>query len=298
MKIIIGSRGSSLALKQTEEIKNKLLKLNNDLNIEIKIIHTKGDKILDKPLNKIGDKGLFTKEIEEKLLNEEIDLAVHSMKDMPSILPDGLILGGTVLAEDFRDCLVFNNNYKSIDDLPKGAIIGTGSLRRKYQLLKYRSDLNFVDIRGNIGTRLEKMVTQNMSAIVLASAGLKRLGLENKIGQYLDLSIMVPACNQGILALELKKNSKILPIIEKIYDKKTTERMQLERLFLETISGGCHLPLGCNVKFLEKGIEFYAILGDEFGKKLIKHYEIIENNFEENIRKIAINLKKKVFENE
>lgn len=294
MKIVIGSRGSKLALRQSEEVKEALEKLDSTLEIEIKVIHTKGDRILDKPLNQIGDKGLFIHEIEEQLLAGDIDLAVHSMKDMPSVLPKGLIFAGTLPSADPRDCLVFNGDYHSLEDLPPFSVVATGSPRRKYQLLKYRPDLKVVGIRGNVETRLRKMKEEKIDALVLASAGLKRLGLENLIGQYLEDDIMVPACSQGILALEVKENSKLLPFLKQIEDYQSTKRMQLERLYLETIGGSCHLPIGVHVTFVEQGIQCSFIYGDEEGKNLCIHHELIEKDFELRIQSIALQMKEQV----
>ena len=294
MKIIIGSRGSQLALAQSELVKEKLEKYDSSFEVEIKVIHTKGDKILDKPFNQIGDKGLFTKEIEEQLLNDEIDIAVHSMKDMPSSLPEGLVFTSTIEPDDARDCLVFNGDYQSIDDLPFNAVIGTGSPRRKYQLLAYRNDFNIVGIRGNVQTRLRKMKEEKMDAIVLACAGLKRLNNDNLIGQALSYDIMTPACAQGVLALEVKEGSKLIDIINRINDEEGNMRMKYERLFLETIGGSCHVPIGAHVDLVDEGIEFYGVYGDENGKCLYKHYEIIKDNIEERIKEIALMLKEKV----
>ena len=294
MKITIASRGSKLAVTQSEEVKARLLDYDPSMEVEIKIINTKGDMILDKPLNKIGEKGLFTKELEEQLLDGRVDLAVHSMKDMPSVLPEGLMFAGTLTPSDPHDCLVFNGDYKSIDDLPLGATIGTGSPRRKYQLLKYRPDLNIVGIRGNVQTRLKKMKEENMQATVLACAGLKRLGMESLIGQSLSYDIMVPACAQGILALEVKEDSWLLPILEKITDQNATRRMELERLYLETIGGSCHVPIGAHVDFVSEGIDFYCLYGDEEGHCIERYHEVICDRIEERIVEIALMMKDKV----
>lgn len=294
MKIKIASRGSKLAVTQSEEVKARLEEYDSSLEVEIKIINTKGDMILDKPLNKIGEKGLFTKELEEQLLDGRVDLAVHSMKDMPSVLPEGLMFAGTLTPNDPHDCLVFNGDYKNIDELPVGATIGTGSPRRKYQLLQYRPDLNIVGIRGNVQTRLRKMEEEGMHATVLACAGLKRLGMESLIGQSLSYDIMTPACAQGILALEVKENSWLLPILEGICDKSATKRMELERLYLETIGGSCHVPIGAHVDFIDEGIDFYCIYGDEEGHCVERHHEIIYENYEDRIKEIALMMKDKV----
>ncbi len=293
MKIVIGSRGSQLALAQSELVKSRLEAYDSSLDIEIKVISTKGDRILDRPLSSIGDKGLFTKEIEEQLLSGEIDMAVHSMKDMPSVLPDGLVFSGTIMAEDPRDCLVFNGDYHSIDDLPLGATIGTGSPRRIAQLLKYRSDLNIVGIRGNVQTRIRKMHEENMDAIVLACAGLKRLNDEHYIGHALPYDIMVPAAAQGILAIEVKEGSPLLELLKNIEDHKSTRRMELERLYLSTIGGSCHVPIGAHVELLDEGIEFYGLYGHEEGP-IYNHHEVIVDNIEQRIVEIAEMLKDQV----
>lgn len=294
MKITIGSRGSKLAIAQSEEVKNALLKVDPELHIDIQVISTKGDQILDKPLAAIGDKGLFTKEIEAGLIDGTIDLAVHSMKDMPTSLPDELMFCGTIKANDERDCLVFNHGYQSLADLPLGAKVATGSLRRKYQLLKLRPDLKIYDIRGNVLTRLEKLEKENFDALVLASAGLKRIGLEEKIGYYFHIDEMIPACAQGILALEVKKDSKLLPLIQRIVDEKTTKRMKLERLFIETIECGCHSPIGCHVELKDDGIKFDAVFGNEEGTHLETYHGMIDKDYEKAIRDIACDMKNKV----
>lgn len=294
MRIVIGSRGSKLALAQSEEVRQALLKTDPTLQIEIKVISTRGDQILDRPLAMIGEKGLFTQEIEAGLIDGTIDLAVHSMKDMPTVIPEELMFCGTIKANDERDCLVFNHHYQSLDDLPLGAKVATCSLRRKYQLLKIRPDLNISDIRGNVVTRLEKMVNEDLDALVLASAGLKRIGLGNKIGHYFDVRDMIPACAQGILAIEVKKNSKLLALIDKIVDEKTTKRMKLERLFIETIECGCHSPVGAHVEFQDEGIVFDAIYGNENGTKIEKYHGHISDHYEEKIRNIALMMKEKV----
>jgi len=229
MKIVVGTRGSKLALIQTNWAVEELKKANPGIEFEIKVIKTKGDLVTHLPLHKIGDKGLFTKEIEQQLLNREIDLAVHSMKDMPSILPQGLKFANVPRREDPRDILVLKENYKTIEDLPHGARIGTGSKRRIYQLLKYRPDLEIVPIRGNIDTRIRKIEDENLHGIVLAAAGLLRAGLEERISSYLPTNIMIPAPAQGALALEIRENdSHMEEIISHIKDETSSSR---ERIF-------------------------------------------------------------------
>ena len=197
MKIIVGTRGSKLAVTQTNWVINKLKEKHPEVEFETKIIKTKGDLIQNVSLDKIGDKGLFVKEIEQQLIDGQIDMAVHSMKDMPSNLPEGLKFASIPKREDARDVLVLKEGYSSINDLPNGAKVATGSKRRKYQLLKYRPDLNIVPIRGNVDTRIRKIVDENLDGVVLAASGLLRVGLEDKITYYIPKDIMIPAPAQG-----------------------------------------------------------------------------------------------------
>lgn len=274
MKIIVGSRGSELALTQTRWVLDRIKEKNPEIEFEIKIIKTKGDKILDKALHKIGDKGLFVKEIEDALMKGEVDLAVHSMKDMPSTLPEGLMFSYVTEREDHRDVLVLREGLKSIDELPKGAKIGTGSKRRKYQLLKYRDDLEMVPIRGNVGTRISKIESENLDGVVLAAAGIKRLGLHKELGErlyYIDENIMVPAPAQGILALEIREESKdIHQCIEKIRDEVCEIQSKAERAFLRGIKGSCHIPVGAYCRVQGDDITLDVVFGDEEGTVLLK----------------------------
>lgn len=243
MKIKIGSRGSKLALIQSEEIKQALLILDPTLEIEIKTISTKGDRILDKPLAQIGDKGLFIQEIETGLLEGTIDLAVHSLKDVPSTIDPSFELFYFSNREDPRD--VFVSNATNFKELPAGSIIGTGSIRRIMQLKKIRSDLIYKDIRGNVPTRLEKLDRGEYDGLVLAAAGLHRLNLANRITQYFSIDQCVPACGQGILALEvLKGNPKISSLLEKLEEQEIRLRATIERQYLFSKEGSCHLPIG------------------------------------------------------
>lgn len=270
MKLVVGTRGSNLALVQTNWVVEQLKKVNPHVEFEIKIIKTKGDLIKDLPLDKIGDKGLFVKEIEKSLLNKEIDMAVHSMKDMPSSLPKGLKFAHSPKREDPRDALIFKKGYKSIDDLPKGARIGTGSKRRKYQLLKYRPDLEIVPIRGNIETRIKKIETENLDGVVLAASGLKRAGLQDKIDYYIPTDIMLPAPAQGILALEIREDDEETEkIIDSIKDDGTKVQIEAERGFLIGVDGSCHIPMGayCNIK--GDKIILTGLYGDSEGKKIV-----------------------------
>lgn len=270
MKIVVGTRGSNLALIQTNWVVDELKKANPDVEFEVKIIKTKGDLIKDLPLDKIGDKGLFVKEIEKSLLNKEIDMAVHSMKDMPSYLPEGLKFASSPKREDPRDVLIFKEGYKSIEDLPKGARIGTGSKRRKYQLLKHRPDLEIVPIRGNIETRIKKIETENLDGVVLAASGLKRAGLEEKIDYYIPTDIMLPAPAQGILALEIRENDEETEnIINSIKDDTTKVQIDAERGFLIGVNGSCHIPMGAYCDIDGDKIKLTGLYGDGEGKKII-----------------------------
>ena len=270
MKIVVGTRGSKLALAQTNWVIDKLKEKYPKVNFEIKIIKTKGDLIQNVSLDKIGDKGLFVKEIEQQLIDNKIDMAVHSMKDMPSLLPEGLKFASIPKREDARDVLVLKDGYYDINDLPTGAKIATGSKRRKYQLLKHRPDLNIVPIRGNIDTRIKKIIDENLDGVVLAAAGLLRAGLEYKISYYIPKEVMIPAPAQGALAIEIReKSTYIEEIIKSLKDIETEIQVAAERGFLDGINGSCHIPIGayCNVD--GENIVLTGLYGDEYGKKLI-----------------------------
>lgn len=270
MKLVVGTRGSNLALVQTNWVVEQLKKANPEVEFEVKIIKTKGDLIKDLPLDKIGDKGLFVKEIEKSLLDGEIDMAVHSMKDMPSYLPEGLKFAHSPKREDPRDALIFKEGYKSIEDLPKGARIGTGSKRRKYQLLKHRPDLEIVPIRGNIETRIKKIETENLDGVVLAASGLRRAGLDDKIDYYIPTDIMIPAPAQGILALEIRENDKETEkIIDSIKDDITKIQIDAERGFLIGVNGSCHIPMGAYCEIEGEKITLTGLYGDGEGKKIV-----------------------------
>jgi len=270
MKIVVGTRGSKLALVQTNWVVDALKKVNPGIEFEVKVIKTKGDLVTHLPLHKIGDKGLFTKEIEQQLLNKEIDLAVHSMKDMPSILPDGLKFASVPRREDPRDILVLKEGYKTIEDLPMGAKIGTGSKRRTYQLLKYRPDLEIVPIRGNIETRIKKIEDENLDGVVLAAAGLLRAGLENRISYYLPTNIMIPAPAQGALALEIREDDSYMEeIISHNKDEATEIQVAAERGFLTGVNGSCHVPMGAYCEIHNEKLILTGLYGDEDGKKLV-----------------------------
>lgn len=272
MKVIVGTRGSNLALTQTNKVIDMLKEVHPDIEFEVRIIKTKGDIIKDLPIDQIGGKEIFVKEIEAQLLNGSIDMAVHSMKDMPGELPRGLKLSFTPKREDYRDVLVSRKGIKSLDDLPRGAKIGTGSKRRKYQILSYRKDLEIVPIRGNVETRIKKIEKENLDGVILAAAGIKRLGLDLGDRVFpIDKNIMLPSPCQGILALEIKENDENMDsIIKKLSHKETEIQGRVERAFLKAVGGSCHLPVGAYCEVLEGKIIVEGLLGSEEGDILIK----------------------------
>jgi hydroxymethylbilane synthase len=243
-KIIVGSRRSKLALTQTNWVIDQLKKLNPNFEFEVKEIVTKGDKILDVTLSKVGGKGLFVKEIEQAMLDKEIDMAVHSMKDMPAVLPEGLTIGCIPFREDHRDALISKDHVK-LNDLKPGAIIGTSSLRRSAQLLAQRPDLEIKWIRGNVDTRLEKLESGEYDAIILAAAGLSRLGWAKEVvTEFIDADICVPAVGQGALSIECREDDQeLLDLFEKFTCIKTEKAVRAERAFLQKMEGGCQVPI-------------------------------------------------------
>ena len=270
MKIRIGTRKSKLALWQTEFVANKIKKLFPNVEIEIIKITTKGDKILDVPLAKVGGKGLFVKEIEEALLNNKIDLAVHSLKDVPTYFPKGLCLGAITEREDPRDCLI-STKYKSLEDLPEGAIVGTSSLRRKAQILQIRPDIKIKDLRGNVDTRLKKLENGDYDAIILAYAGLKRLGLKDKATYIFSPNQFIPAVAQGFLGIEVRLNdNNILNIVKKLNHTDSFIRAESERAFLKRLEGGCQVPLGCYSEIDGEELNLIGFIADLEGKRFIK----------------------------
>ncbi len=268
--ICIGTRGSRLALWQANFIKSEIERLFPDLNVELKVIKTTGDKITDRPLAMVGGKGLFVKEIETALLNNDIDLAVHSMKDMPGELPQGLIIGAIPKRENPFDVLISNGN-RMLADYKKSAKIGTSSLRRASQIKHIRPDLTIESIRGNLDTRIKKLKSGEYDAIILAAAGLIRLEQESRITEYLDETIMIPAVGQGALCIETRENDDdILPIMEKLDHYDTKICVTGERAFLKQIEGSCHIPVACFGKIVNNDVVLTAVVASEDGKELIR----------------------------
>jgi len=271
--ITIGSRGSKLALWQANWVKAELEKKFLNLQISIEIIKTTGDKILDSPLSKIDDKGLFTREIEHALLEKRIDLAVHSLKDMPTQLPDGLTIGAVTKREDVHDVFVSHpkKGYNHFEELPRGATIATGSLRRKCQLLNWRPDLTIVDLRGNLETRLVKLDASDWDGMILSRAGLLRLGLQDWITEVLPIEKMLPAVGQGALAIEVREDDKeILEYLNSIVSEATTIATKGERAFLRYLEGGSQVPIGTYGRIENDEFILDAMIGSLDGTKKVR----------------------------
>jgi hydroxymethylbilane synthase len=265
----IGTRGSKLAIIQAEMVKKLLLEKDSMLKVDIIIIKTKGDKILDSPLSKIGDKGLFTKELETALLTNRIDLAVHSLKDLPTELPEGISLGGVLKREDVRDAFI-SKDGKLLSEMPRGSVIGTSSLRRRSQLLRLGKGFQIIDIRGNVDTRLSKLESGYCDGTILACSGMIRSGLEYKITEKLSPNIMMPAISQGIIGIEINENnSSIKELLLKINDFETALMAKAERAFLNTLEGGCQTPVGCYSVIDGNNFRFRALVSDLDGQKVI-----------------------------
>jgi hydroxymethylbilane synthase len=268
--IKIGTRGSPLALRQSSWIKEALAGHYPQLEIELVIIKTSGDKIQDVPLSAIGGKGLFVKEIEEALLEKRIDLAVHSLKDMPGELPQGLIIGSVPVREDPRDVLI-SRDRMLLKDILSQKKIGTGSLRRKAQLLHHRPDLEIVPMRGNLDTRLKKMESEGLAGIILAAAGIHRMGLKDRVSQYLDLDISLPAVGQGALALEIREGDlRLQELVDAIHHEATALCTQAERAFLKRLQGGCQIPIAGHAWIQGQQIILKGLVAGLDGGKLIK----------------------------
>ncbi|MBX2975133.1 MAG: hydroxymethylbilane synthase [Ignavibacteriaceae bacterium] len=261
-KIIIGSRGSDLALWQSNFIKKQLERHHKHISVEISLIKTKGDKILDVALSKIGDKGLFTKELEVELLEKRVDLAVHSLKDLQTDIPSGLKLAAVTKRHDVEDVLIARKKGTTIASLREGATVATGSLRRRSQLLHLRPDLNVVDLRGNVPTRIEKFLSSDWDAIILARAGVERLGLKKHISSYIAKDDMLPAVGQGALGIEIHQDNKFVEeLLSVIHDENTFAAVSAERSLLKALEGGCQVPIGAFGEVTSNGLYLDAIVG-------------------------------------
>ena len=275
----IGTRGSQLALFQANWVKDQLIHAHPDLKVSLIKIKTTGDKIQDAPLAKIGGKGLFVKEIEEALLQKRIDLAVHSIKDVPTQFPEGLHLYVITKREDPRDVFI-SREGKTLRELPQGAKIGTSSLRRQAQLLHYRSDFELVPLRGNLDTRLKKLKTMNLDGIVLALAGVKRLGLEEKVTEIISTDISLPAIGQGALGIETRQdNREIEEQIRFLNDKDSWIAVSAERSFLKKLEGGCQVPIAAFARRAGATLQIDGLVGTIDGKRILR--ERVEGRAEE-----------------
>lgn len=270
-KLIIGTRASELALWQSNFIKHALEKRFKDVRVILKLVKTKGDKILDVALSKIGDKGLFTKELEQELLNGNIDIAVHSLKDLETHIPNGLKLGAITKRHQVEDVLIAKKPGVTIRTLPREATVATGSLRRKSQLQHIRPDINIVDLRGNVATRIQKLLNSDWHAIILARAGVERLKLEQHISSYIAVDDILPAVGQGALGIEIRKeNPFVEKMVQAVHDQNTFLAVSAERAFLKNLKGGCQVPIGAYAQIKSNGLYLAGVVGSLDGKTLIK----------------------------
>lgn len=293
MMIRIGTRGSKLAIAQSIWVKEKIESVYG-IKVSLIKIKTKGDKILDSPLSKIGGKGLFVKEIENALLEGNVDIAVHSIKDVPVDLPEGLELSVYPKRENPFDAFI-SNSFNRIEDLPKDARIGTSSLRREVQLRRLHPDIEIVPIRGNVDTRLKKLRTENLDGIILAVSGLVRLGLYNQITQIIPEHIMLPAIGQGALGIEVRIDDKrIKEIISFLNHKETEICIKAERSFLKELGGGCQIPIAGYASIKNNNLIIKGMISDLNGKRFL--FDIVEgdpSNPEEVGKRLANSLLKK-----
>lgn len=261
-KIIIGSRGSELALWQANYIKRELEKKNRNVRVEINIIKTKGDKILDVALSKIGDKSLFTKELEVELYAKRIDLAVHSLKDLQTQIPAGLKLAAVTKRHEVEDVLIARKKGMTIKSLPEFAVVATGSLRRRAQLLHLRPDITIIDLRGNVPSRIKKFLESEWDAIILARAGVERLNLKKHISSFIPKEEILPAVGQGALGIEIREDNKAVEeIIKSLHHEETYKAVIAERALLRTLEGGCQVPIGAFAEVKPSGLYLDAVVG-------------------------------------
>ena len=282
-KLVIATRRSQLALWQSEYIKAELLKHYPNMEVELQEFTTKGDKILDVPLAKIGGKGLFTKELEVAMLEGSAHLAVHSLKDVPTQFEDGLVLAAVSKRFNPQDALL-SNKYKTIEDLPKGAVVGTTSLRRRMAIKMLRPDIELKDLRGNINTRIAKLNAGEYDAIILAATGIEKLNLQNEVKYFTPIStdVMIPSMGQATLGIETTNDPKIIEIVKVLNDKNAQIESTIERGFVDTLQGGCQVPIGVKATIQdEKSVKISAIVGLPDGSEYIKDEKIIDiNSFE------------------
>ena len=269
--LIIGTRSSKLALWQSEHVKERLEKQHRGVKIILKKVQTKGDKILDVALSKIGDKGLFTKELELELLNGKIDIAVHSLKDLETAMPDGLKLAAVTKRHDVEDVLIAREQGITIEELRNGAVVATGSLRRKSQLKNLRPDITVVDLRGNVPTRINKFLDSDWDAIILARAGVERLGLSKYISSIIGIDKILPAVGQGAIGIQIKQGNKLAEeIVKSLHDENTSLAVRAERSLLKSLEGGCQVPIGAYGDVKKNGLYLSAMVASLDGKTVFK----------------------------
>lgn len=267
--ITLGTRGSELAMYQARHVTWSLQTKNVDISVKIKTITTSGDKILDSPLAKIGDKGLFVKEIESDLLEGEIDIAVHSCKDLPTEIPPGLFIAAYGLREDPRDAFI--GKAASLAEIPRGGKVGTSSLRRRSQLLSLRPDLKIVDIRGNVSTRIRKIVELGLDGTILAAAGVKRLERESEVAFYFGTDEMIPAVGQGVIAIEARQDDRaVIKLLEAENDSASAAAAIAERALMRQLEGGCQVPIGAHATVHGESLTMHAYLGSLDGARSIR----------------------------
>ncbi|MCL4441303.1 MAG: hydroxymethylbilane synthase [Firmicutes bacterium] len=269
-KITVGSRDSALALWQTRWVVEQLEKQNPEVTFEIVTMKTKGDKMLDVALAKIGDKGLFTKELEITMQQKEIDFAVHSLKDLPTVLPEGLTIGAVCKRDNPGDALVSKDGRK-LEQLPRGARIGTSSLRRCAQLLNYRPDFQLEALRGNLNTRMKKLVSESLDAIVLAAAGITRMGWDDMIAEIIPFNICLPAVGQGAIAVECREDDQeMVQLLQGVEHSATRAATDAERALLRHLEGGCQIPIGAFGEVVKERLTLTAVVATLDGSQVIR----------------------------
>ena len=282
-KLIIATRESKLAMWQSLHIKARLEELNPGLHVELLPMKSLGDKILDAPLAKIGGKGLFLKELEESMLRGEAHIAVHSLKDVPTVLPEELPLIAVTEREDVRDAML-SDTYRDLDELPKGAVVGTSSLRRQMQLMRLRPDLKIKWLRGNVNTRIQKLKDGQYDAIILATAGISRLGLLDLVEHVYPISLfeMIPAMGQAALGIQCINDPEVIKIVQGLDDEYSRIETSIEREFVDTLEGGCQVPIGINATVMENDdVVIKSILGMPDGSEIMTETKLINRkNYE------------------
>lgn len=264
------SRDSALAMWQTNFVVDALRSVTDQYEFEIISLKTKGDKVLDVSLAKIGDKGLFTKELEDGLISGEMDFAVHSLKDIPTVLPEGLQLSAMLTRHNPADVLI-SEKYNSLEELPQGAKVGTSSLRRKAQLLHKRPDLNIQDLRGNVNTRMRKLKDENFDGIILAAAGVERMDWKDAVTEELSYDICLPAVSQGVIAIETRSDDpEIISLVKLIHDKESEICVQAERALLRALEGGCQIPIAGHAHIEGTDVVLDGLVGSIDGKTIIR----------------------------